>query len=127
MGIFTKTKLKDFNHFHKYNVGDEVIVQMPGEEIKRVATIKSVGIYFSNGYPAKFSRFHPAWKQLLFGKIKESDRYYFIDDWEDEYCDLTLDDIIDYFNLESEDIKITKNPEDVGGEIIDDKYCEKNI
>lgn len=32
---------------------------------------------------------------ILFGWIKECDRLYFIDDWEDEYCDLTFDEIID--------------------------------
>jgi hypothetical protein len=77
MGIFSITKLKDFDYFHKYNVGDEVIIQMPREEVKRVATIKSVGIYFSNGYPAKFSRFHPTWKQYRFkefdGWLREED------------------------------------------------------
>ncbi len=32
---------------------------------------------------------------ILFGYIKETDRLYFIADWEDEYCDLTFDEIID--------------------------------
>jgi len=36
---------------------------------------------------------------ILFGVIKESDRYYFIADWEDELCDLTLDKIIDKLGL----------------------------
>jgi len=31
---------------------------------------------------------------VLFGRIKGSDKFYFIADWEDEYCDLTFDDII---------------------------------
>ncbi|MFW5962639.1 MAG: hypothetical protein ACOCQR_03385 [bacterium] len=60
---------------------------------------------------------------ILFGQIKESDRYYFIDDWEDEYCDLTLDDIIDQLNLtqdEVDNMKLTKNPENIKGECVDD-------
>jgi hypothetical protein len=31
---------------------------------------------------------------ILFGIIKETNRLYFIADWEDEYCDLTFDEII---------------------------------
>lgn len=30
---------------------------------------------------------------ILFGVIKENDRMYFIADWEDEYCDLTFDEL----------------------------------
>jgi len=48
---------------------------------------------------------------IAFGKIKESDRYYFITDWEDEFCDLTLDDIIDELDLKEADMKIKKNPD----------------
>jgi len=47
---------------------------------------------------------------IAFGKIQESERYYFITDWEDEYCDLTLDDIIDELDLKESDMKIKKNP-----------------
>jgi len=32
---------------------------------------------------------------VLFGIIKETDRLYFIADWEDDYCDLTFDEIVD--------------------------------
>jgi len=42
---------------------------------------------------------------ILFGMIKESNRLYFIDDWEDEYCDLTFDEIIDVIG----ENKLTKN------------------
>lgn len=47
---------------------------------------------------------------ILFGIIKESNRYYFIGDWEDEFCDLTLEDIVDKLNLDDEDMKLTKTP-----------------
>lgn len=53
---------------------------------------------------------------ILFGRINESDRYYFIDDWEDKYCDLTLDDVIDKLNLtqdEVDDMRVKKNPESI--------------
>lgn len=33
---------------------------------------------------------------ILFGYIKENNRLYFIADWEDEFCDLTFDEIINY-------------------------------
>lgn len=32
---------------------------------------------------------------ILFGYIKETNRLYFIADWEDEYCDLTFEELID--------------------------------
>lgn len=32
---------------------------------------------------------------IVFGIIKETDRLYFIADWEDDYCDLTFDEIVD--------------------------------
>lgn len=32
---------------------------------------------------------------ILFGWVKETSRWYFIADWEDEYCDLTFDEIVD--------------------------------
>jgi len=32
---------------------------------------------------------------ILFGIIKETNKLYFIDDWIDEWCDLTFDDIVD--------------------------------
>lgn len=32
---------------------------------------------------------------VLFGIIKENNRLYFIDDWEDEKCDLSFDEIVD--------------------------------
>ena len=32
---------------------------------------------------------------ILFGIIKENDKLYFIDDWDDEFCDLTFDEMIE--------------------------------
>lgn len=46
---------------------------------------------------------------VLFGWIKESSRLYFIADWEDEYCDLTFDEIVDAVGKESVG-EITKEP-----------------
>jgi len=43
---------------------------------------------------------------ILFGVIKETDRLYFIGDWEDEYCELTFDEIIDVVG----ENKLTKYP-----------------
>jgi hypothetical protein len=43
---------------------------------------------------------------ILFGYIKETDRLYFIADWEDEYCDLTFDEIVDVIG----ENKLTKYP-----------------
>ncbi len=46
---------------------------------------------------------------ILFGVIQDSDRLYFVADWEDEYCDLTLDDIIDRLDLTDEETTLSKN------------------
>ena len=47
---------------------------------------------------------------ILFGFIKESSRLYFIADWEDEYCDLTFDEICDVVGGKDKDMTLTKNP-----------------
>lgn len=47
---------------------------------------------------------------ILFGKIEETDRWYFIADWEDEYCDLTFDKLIDKLGKDEEDISLQANP-----------------
>ena len=46
---------------------------------------------------------------IMFGVVRDSDKLYFIADWEDEFCDLTLDDIIDSLELEDRDVTFTKN------------------
>src|SRR4030042_1990609 len=43
---------------------------------------------------------------ILFGVISESDRFYFIADWKDELCDLTLEKIIDKLGLDDTDYKM---------------------
>ena len=43
---------------------------------------------------------------ILFGWINECDRLYFIGDWEDEYCDLTFDEIIGVVG----EAKLSKTP-----------------
>ena len=47
---------------------------------------------------------------ILFGTVEYSDKLYFVADWEDEYCDLTLDDIVSKLDLEEEDMTLSKNP-----------------
>lgn len=46
---------------------------------------------------------------VLFGRIKGSNKLYFIADWEDEYCDLRFEDIIKAIGKENKH-KIDKNP-----------------
>jgi hypothetical protein len=46
---------------------------------------------------------------ILFGIVRDSDKLYFISDWSDEWCDLTLDDIIDKLDLEDKDVTFPKN------------------
>lgn len=50
---------------------------------------------------------------ILFGKIKESDRLYFIADWEDEYCTLTFDKMVDAIGKEDSAFELTKEPKKI--------------
>ncbi len=45
---------------------------------------------------------------VLFGTIKENDKFYFIADWEDEFCDLTFDEMIEELGCDKKDLKIAK-------------------
>lgn len=45
---------------------------------------------------------------ILFGLIEFSERLYFIADWEDKLCDLTLDEIIDELDIDEKDITFDK-------------------
>ena len=45
---------------------------------------------------------------ILFGMISGSTNLYYITDWIDEYCDLTLDEFIKVSGLEKQDISITE-------------------
>jgi len=46
---------------------------------------------------------------ILFGRVNGSNRLYFIADWEDEYCDLTFDEMVDVLGCEEKDITLTKD------------------
>jgi hypothetical protein len=47
---------------------------------------------------------------VLFGTIHESDRLYFVADWEDEHCDLTFDEIVDVLGKSEDEVTIPKQP-----------------
>lgn len=48
---------------------------------------------------------------ILFGICKDiPDKLFFIDEWDDDYCDLTFDELIDGLDVEEEDMKIGPNP-----------------
>jgi len=47
---------------------------------------------------------------VLFGIIRETDKLYFIADWEDEQCDLTFDEIIDKVGLDDNDVELKREP-----------------
>lgn len=48
---------------------------------------------------------------VLFGIIKESDRLYYIADWEDDFCDLTFDEMVDKLGLKDEEVTIPRDPD----------------
>ena len=46
---------------------------------------------------------------ILFGRLKyQPDRYYYIADWVDEYCDLTLDKLVDKIKLEDKEFALSE-------------------
>lgn len=47
---------------------------------------------------------------VLFGIIKETDRLYFIADWEDEHCDLTFDEMVDVIGKDDDEVTLTREP-----------------
>jgi hypothetical protein len=49
---------------------------------------------------------------ILFGICKDiPDKLFFIADWDDDYCDLTFDEMIDKIPLKDKDIEVPLNPE----------------
>lgn len=48
---------------------------------------------------------------ILCGVIKESSRYYFVGDWQDELCDLTMDTILEHLGLEESDVSLSEDVE----------------
>lgn len=48
---------------------------------------------------------------VLFGVIKENNRLYFIADWEDEYCDLTFDELVDVIGKDDDEFTLSSRPE----------------
>ncbi len=48
---------------------------------------------------------------VLFGWIKETNRLYFIADWEDEYCDLSFEEVVDHLGKSEEDITLPRVPQ----------------
>lgn len=85
---------KKINKAIKNNIFDEIIIVH----------------YDPTGVAVKRTEEEERKDPIAFGKIKESTRMYFITDWEDEYCDLTLDDIVDKLKLEDDEITLSKNP-----------------
>ncbi|MFA5174620.1 MAG: hypothetical protein WC438_05560 [Candidatus Pacearchaeota archaeon] len=47
---------------------------------------------------------------ILFGIIKETNKLYFIEEWEDEYCDLTFEELVDKIGVNDEDIELKREP-----------------
>ena len=47
---------------------------------------------------------------ILFGLIRGSNKLYYITDWIDEYCDLTLDKFVETLQIEKESLKMPDSP-----------------
>lgn len=48
---------------------------------------------------------------ILFGTIPESDSYYFVTDWVDELCDLTLDKLLERMGMNEDDVRMDDDVE----------------
>jgi hypothetical protein len=44
---------------------------------------------------------------ILFGTIRDSDKYYFVADWIDELCDLTFSEVIEFLDRSEESTSMT--------------------
>lgn len=47
---------------------------------------------------------------VLFGIIKETNRLYFIADWDDEFCDLSFEELVDKIGKSDEEFEIPREP-----------------
>jgi hypothetical protein len=47
---------------------------------------------------------------VLFGIIKETDRLYFVADWEDDLCDLSFSEMIDAIGKDDEEFELKAKP-----------------
>lgn len=47
---------------------------------------------------------------VLFGVIAESNRLYFIDEWDDEFCDLSFEELIDVVGKDEDEHTLTREP-----------------
>jgi hypothetical protein len=47
---------------------------------------------------------------VLFGIIKETNKLYFIADWDDEFCNLSFEELADAIGKDDEEITIQREP-----------------
>jgi hypothetical protein len=100
------TKLKNYTR----NIPDDVQKKIKEATGRKLFDEFVIVHYDESGTAVKKTEEEERKDPIVFGRINESDRYYFIADWEDEFCDLTLDDIVDKLSLDDEDITLSKNP-----------------
>lgn len=76
----------DFVIFHYYNENQKDLKKMDPEEKAKMRD------------------------PILFGIIKETDRLYFVADWEDEFCDPTFNEILDVMGKDKSDVRMNNEP-----------------
>lgn len=64
------------------------------------------GTVYKETEQEKYKRKDP----ILFGVIAGSKKLYYITDWVDDYCDLTLEKFVDTLNIKKSDLKMYKEP-----------------
>lgn len=111
-GHISDTMLKDFTRV------------IPNQVIKKKEKVKDVFddfvvYHYWNEESAKKAekkeKMTPDEKQkmrdpVLFGIIKESNRLYFIADWDDEFCDLSFDELVDVLGKDDEELTLQRDP-----------------
>jgi hypothetical protein len=89
---------------------------LPQDVVDMIAKVNGYGVfdnYVVLHYDPKGESYKPTEKEIakkkdpiLFGVIAGSNKLYYITDWVDEACNLTLQEFVDTLGIEKEDLKI---------------------
>lgn len=107
-GHISDTMLKDYTRVIPKRVTAKI------EKVKEVFDDFVIFHYYEREVEQKLEKKQKMTKEekekmrdpIVFGIIKETDKLYFVADWDDEYCDLTFDKIVDVIGNQ----KINNNP-----------------
>ena len=92
--------------------------QIPAEVVEKIEEINKLEIFDNYAvlhYDPEFKAFSETIEEtkrrrdpILFGLIKGSNKLYYITDWVDDFCDLTLDKFVETLQIEKESLKLSE-------------------